>query len=91
MILFLFLDGFEDHDFQEISHTTIFGKKFSIEDTHDTIAVGRLKSSVFQSLHEEVKEFFKTDEKFKILEDLFEKAMSFDLVKNYPFLGSSFI
>ena len=68
----------EDHDFQEISHTTIFGKKFSIEDTHDTIAVGRLKSSVFQSLHEEVKEFFKTDEKFKILEDLFEKAMSFD-------------
>ena len=44
----------------------------------DTVAVGRLKSSVFQSLHEEVKEFFKTDEKFKILEDLFEKAMSFE-------------
>ena len=68
----------EDHDFQEISHTTIFGKKFSLEDTMDSVAVGRLKSSLFQSLHEEVKEFFKTDEKFNILEDLFEKAMSFE-------------
>ena len=44
----------------------------------DSVAVGRLKSSVFQSLHEEVKEFFKTDEKFIFLEKLFEKAMSFD-------------
>jgi bacillithiol biosynthesis cysteine-adding enzyme BshC len=68
----------EDHDFQEISHTTIFGKKFSLEDTMDSVAVGRLKSSLFRSLHEEVKEFFKTDEKFNILENLFEKAMSFE-------------
>ena len=68
----------EDHDFQEISHTTIFGKKFSLEDTTDTVGVGKLKSSVFQSLFEEVKEFFKTDEKFSVLEKLFEKAMSFD-------------
>ena len=68
----------EDHDFQEISHTTIFGKKFSLDDTIDNLAVGRLKSSVFQSLFEEVKEFFKTDKKFIFLEKLFEKAMSFD-------------
>ncbi len=68
----------EDHDFQEISQTTIFGKKFFTENTVDTIAVGRLKSTVFQPLFEEVKDFFKTDEKFKILEDIFEKAMTFD-------------
>ena len=68
----------EDHDFQEISHTTIFGKKFSLDDTIDNLAVGRLKSSVFQSIFEEVKEFFKTDKKFIFLEKLFEKAMSFD-------------
>ena len=52
-------------------------EKNFIEDTHDTIAVGRLKFGI-SVLTRRGKEFFKTDEKFKILEDLFEKAMSFE-------------
>ena len=68
----------EDHDFEEISKTSIFGQDFKLNGVEDTIAVGRLKSELFKPLFEEVKSFFQNDVKFKVFEEIFSKALTFD-------------
>lgn len=63
----------EDHDFQEINHINLFGKKI-VWDSKQTGAVGRMSLDGFESVFMELKEVLGETENAKKLVSLFENA-----------------
>jgi len=63
----------EDHDFQEINHINLFGKKI-IWDSRKNGAVGRMNLDGFESVLEELKEILGESKNARKLVFLFEKA-----------------
>ena len=63
----------EDHDFQEINHINLFGKKI-VWDSKKTGAVGRMSLEGFESVLMELKEVLGETENAKKLVSLFENA-----------------
>ena len=63
----------EDHDFQEINHINLFGKKI-VWDSKQTGAVGRMSLDGFESVLMELKEVLGETENAKKLVSLFENA-----------------
>ena len=63
----------EDHDFQEVNHINLFGKKI-VWDSKKTGAVGRMSLDGFESVLMELKEVLGETENAKKLVSLFENA-----------------
>lgn len=63
----------EDHDFQEINHINLFGKKI-VWDSKQTGAVGRMSLDGFESVFMQLKEVLGETENAKKLVSLFENA-----------------
>ena len=63
----------EDHDFQEINHINLFGKKIEW-DSKQSGAVGRMSLDGFDGILKELKEVLGTSENADKLISLFEKA-----------------
>ena len=64
----------EDHDFEEISHLSIFNKKLCIY-KEDGLGVGKINPELFYSILKQLKEIFQNDKRFGYLETIFSKSL----------------
>ena len=64
----------EDHDFKEINHLNVFNNHLTIEG-EDTIAVGKLNPSIFDSILQELQLIFKNDNRYNELDYVFSNAL----------------
>jgi bacillithiol biosynthesis cysteine-adding enzyme BshC len=71
----LFLTGGEDHDFEEVNHAHIFGKKLEWHN-EESGAVGRMKTSTLQPTLEQLKDILGDSEQAQSLYNLIETAFT---------------
>ena len=64
----------EDHDFKEINHLNVFNNHLSVEG-EDSIAVGKLKPSIFDPILQDLQLIFKNDNRYNELEAIFSNAL----------------
>jgi uncharacterized protein YllA (UPF0747 family) len=64
----------EDHDFKEINHINIFNNHLSV-DGEDSVAVGTLNPSIFDSVLNELQLIFKNDNRYHELDTIFLNAL----------------
>lgn len=67
----------EDHDFEEVNHVELFGRKFIWDGTEGVGGpVGRLRTDGLQEMNAELAALFANQPEWKRFEELFQKAYS---------------
>lgn len=72
----IFVVGGEDHDFEEIRSTKIFGKTYSWDEAHHNGSVGELNPQTLKPLIAEIKSIFQNDPKGSEYLDIINLAYS---------------